>query len=108
MTSYPETTTAEEIRMTMRMHCRLPATMQVLASGLRVGGDVMDASETGLFFRTDVLFPVGTEVRIELQARGRGLAGMNARVVRVVTDAGECGMGLQFQSAVEPVSRFAV
>jgi hypothetical protein len=108
MTKLPDTDIADEVRMTMRMHCRLPATLQVLSSGLRITGDVFDASETGLFFRTEILFPVGTDVRVELVAQGRGLANIDAQVVRVVTETGESGMGVCFRGPIEPVSRFMV
>ncbi len=108
MTKFPEIDAVDDVRMTMRTHCRLPATLQVMASGLRVTGSVCDASETGLFFETEVLFPVGTDVRVELIAQGRGLASIDAQVVRVVSESGTSGMGVCFRGGLEPVSRFMV
>ncbi len=108
--------TSSRLRKDMRRHDRAPVELPVIVTDTAnrvVGGirfEAKDFSAGGAFLRSDLLFEVGEQLKLEIQLPGGRLVHAGGRVVRVSRDLGDDrvpGMGMEFIS-LSPEDRTAI
>ncbi len=86
----------DRVRLGKRVPLRGDVQVYVPAMDMRIPTTGKDISEGGCFVRSQVLLPVGTEVRIRIAGAEREAMDVAARVVRVVPEGASAGMAFVF------------
>jgi hypothetical protein len=86
----------DRVRLEKRVPLRGDVHVYVPAMDMLVRASGKDISETGCFVYSQVLLPVGTEVRVRVLDSERDAMEVTARVVRVVPEGACVGMAFVF------------